>query len=105
MPKPLKKTAKKPPQIRKRKPQADPNKAAHALLAKISASDIEEPAVKPALDFQAQYRAHMAKLGKKGGQKSGRTRKEWLSEERRSEIASIAAKAMWEKRRKKEGGG
>lgn len=38
-------------------------------------------------------------LGSKGGSKGGKARAESLTEERRSEIASIAANARWKKHR------
>ena len=47
---------------------------------------------------RAQYRAHMASLGKKGGKASGAKRMEMPVEERRR-IASLAARAMWAKRK------
>jgi hypothetical protein len=43
----------------------------------------------------------MSEMGKKGGAKGGKMRLVTLTPERRSEIASIAAKKRWSKRRKK----
>jgi hypothetical protein len=50
------------------------------------------------LDFEAQYRAHMSELGKKGGDISGERRMS-LPVEVRRRVASIAARAMWAKRK------
>lgn len=57
-----------------------------------------DPPGPPVSDFQAQYKAHMAKLGAKGGKVSGAKRMEMPVEERRR-IASLAARAMWAKRK------
>ncbi len=43
----------------------------------------------------------MAEMGRKGGLIGGKRRLETLTSERRSEIASAAAKARWSKKRKK----
>jgi hypothetical protein len=43
----------------------------------------------------------MSAMGKKGGAKGGKRRLETLSDERRSEIASQAAKARWAKKKKR----
>lgn len=42
----------------------------------------------------------MSKMGRKGGKIGGKRRLETLSDKRRSEIASAAAKARWAKKRK-----
>jgi hypothetical protein len=93
MPKPLKEIAanKAKPPARPKRP-TDPNRAAHAMLAEhmARAGDDDKPQT-----FQAQYRAHMAKLGAKGGRVSGKRRKTNLSEEQRREIASKAARKRW----------
>lgn len=49
--------------------------------------------------FQAQYRAHMKALGKKGGKISGAKRME-MPVELRKAIALKAARARWSKRPK-----
>jgi len=51
--------------------------------------------------FDAQYKAHMAKLGAKGGRKGGKRRLQTLTQEQRSEIALKAARARWAKVAKK----
>jgi len=73
MPKPLKEATLKPKQPAKPKRPTDPNRAAHAMLAEHMARAESDPAApdNAPLDFDAQYRAHMAKLGKKGGKISG----------------------------------
>jgi hypothetical protein len=42
----------------------------------------------------------MAQMGRKGGKIGGKRRLETLTDKQRSEIASIAAKARWSKKRK-----
>jgi hypothetical protein len=84
MPKRIKKAT------QKRALPQDVNQRAAALVALTT----KEPP-----DFKAQLSEYMSKLGRKGGRVSGRTRREWLPEERRKEIASIAAKARWAKRK------
>ena len=96
MPKPLKKAAAKPKPPAKPKRPTDPNRAAHAMIAEHMARVDGEPN-----DFEAQYRAHMAKLGKKGGKKGGKRRLQTLTQEKRSEIALNAARARWAKAAKK----
>lgn len=54
----------------------------------------------PPLDFQAQYKAHMAKLGAKGGKVSGAKRMTNLTEAERKRIAKKAADARWTNRKK-----
>ena len=43
----------------------------------------------------------MSEMGKKGGSKGGKMRLVTMTPERRSEVASLAAKKRWAKRRKK----
>lgn len=43
----------------------------------------------------------MSEMGKKGGSKGGKMRLVTMTPERRSEVASIAAKKRWAKKRKK----
>jgi len=86
------KRVKKP--VRKRTSPADVNQHAAALVALTT----QEPS-----GFKEQLSEYMRKLGRKGGRKSGRTRREWLPKEDRIRVASIAAKAMWAKRKKREG--
>ena len=78
MPKPLKKPARtlKTPTKPLKRP-TDPNRAAHAILADHMSRIQDEPtlAPEPPLDFAAQYKAHMSKLGAKGGRASGAKRK------------------------------
>ncbi len=56
-----------------------------------------KPTAVPPSDFDALYRAHMAKLGAKGGKISGAKRMTNLSAAQRREIAAKAAKARWKK--------
>lgn len=57
-----------------------------------------EPPQAESGDFETQYRAHMARLGAKGGQVSGAKRMKMPKAERQR-IASLGAKAMWAKRK------
>lgn len=68
------------------------------LAEHMARAEAEQEQAAP-LDFTAQYKAHMAKLGSKGGKISGAKRMEMPVEERRR-IASLAARAMWEKRKR-----
>jgi general stress protein YciG len=100
MPKPLKKAVRKLKTPAKPKRPTDPNRAAHAMLAEHMARlEAEQPAAP--LGFAAQYKAHMRKLGAKGGKASGAKRMENLTDEQRSGIALKAARARWAKAAKK----
>lgn len=101
MPKPLKKLAQKPPaKPRKPKRPSDPNRAAHAMIAehmaRVEAAQ-EPPDTAPPLDFEAAYKAHMAKLGAKGGRVGGKRRMETMTPEKRQAVARKAAAARWAK--------
>lgn len=63
----------------------------HEHMARLEAEEA-------APNFQAQLSAHMRKLGAKGGKASGAKRMEMPVEERRR-IASLAARAMWARRK------
>jgi general stress protein YciG len=104
MPKPVKKATKKP--TRKR-PSSDPNVRAGQMRAehmeKLAAGKwADEPASEPTsgvdASFEAQFRARMAELGRKGGKVSGAKRMENLSDEKRRAIAKLAARSRWEKK-------
>ncbi len=104
MPKPLKKPVRRLKTPAKPKRPTDPNRAAHAMLAEHMGRVQEELAqavTDPPLDFETQYKAHMSKLGKKGGKASGAKRMENLSDQERQLIALKAAQARWAKRDKK----
>ena len=83
MPKPLKK-----PAVRKPKTPAKPKRP------------LGQGATPAPLDFDAAYRAHMAKLGAKGGKVGGKRRLETMTNDERSAAASKAARAMWAKRKR-----
>jgi hypothetical protein len=103
MPKPLKKAApKSPAKPRKPKRPSDPNQAAHAMMAEHMARLDPEPEPTPAapLDFEAAYKAHMAKLGAKGGKVGGKRRLETMTEGQRKKVAKTAAEARWKNRKK-----
>ena len=74
MPKPVKKPARKPRTPAKPKRPTDPNRAARAILVEHLARLPDEPIPLSPLDFNAQYKAHMAKLGKQGRKASGAKR-------------------------------
>lgn len=90
MQKPLKK------QVRKRALPKDVNQRTHRFV-ELTTQGREDART----TFKSQLSEYMTKLGKKGGKVSGETRKQWLPEEDRIRIASLAAKARWEKARKK----
>ena len=94
MPKPVKKPVRKPKTPAKPKRPTDVNRAVHAMMAEHMSRVESEPVT---LDFQAQYKAHMAKLGRLGGKVSGARRMQNLSDSKRREIAKKAATARWKK--------
>ena len=96
MPKPVTKASGKLPVPPKPKRSADPNRAAHAILAEHMARLQPDVAASQAGTFQAQLSAHMAKLGAKGGKVSGAKRME-MPEKQRKAIAKKAAAARWGK--------
>ena len=105
MPKPLKKKPAGEKSTTPKRPSSDPNRRAGQLLTehlnRLETSekpwDVAQPAT-VAQSFQEQLSAHMAKLGAKGGKISGAKRMEMPVAERRR-IASLAARAMWAKRK------
>src|SRR5262245_59354266 len=98
MPKPVKKASGRLPEPPKPKRSSDPMKAAQAILGEHMARLNAAPENVPVLDFQAQYRQHMAKLGAKGGKISGAKRMKNLSATERKAIARKAAAARWAKK-------
>ena len=89
-----------------RKLSADPNRRAHQLidqhLGKLGegkwAGEATDPAPPQGDPFKAQLSAYMAKLGAKGGKKSGAKRMEMPARQRQA-IAKKAAAARWGKKR------
>jgi len=59
---------------------------------------VQEESAPAQFHFETQYRAHMAKLGKKGGKASGASRMTNLTTEQRQAIALKAARAMGQSR-------
>ncbi len=102
MPKPVKKGTRKGTTKR---PSSDPITRArqqmeqHLAMAEIGVKPwtATEPAPDVPADFDAAYRAHMAKLGAKGGKVSGAKRME-MPEAKRKAIAKKAAAARWAKK-------
>ena len=92
---------------RVKKASQDPNKRAHQLLnehlGKLAsgkwAGEATDPAPPQGDPFKAQLSAYMSKLGKKGGDASGRNRMTSLTPGQRREIAANAARARWKKRK------
>lgn len=75
------------------KKKLDANQFARSI---VDAINTDEP--KPS-DLSKAQRSELAKLlGRAGGLKGGKARKEALSEERRKEIAQKAAAARWKKK-------
>ena len=102
MPKPLKKSpVRKLKTPAKPKRPSDPNRAAHSMLAEHMARLQDEPEGQPAapLDFETQYKAHMAKLGTKGGKIGGKRRLETMTEAERKKVARLGAQARWGKKK------
>ena len=106
MPKPVKKKPAAKKSTTPKRPASDPNRRAGQLMAehldKLSqgkwANEPPAPENKPQGDpFEAQYRARMAELGRKGGKVSGAKRME-MPEKQRKEIAKKAAAARWGKK-------
>ena len=106
MPKPLKKQPAPKKSATPKRPASDPNRRARQLMAehleKVEASSppwkaAQEPEATPPHGdpFEAQFRARMAELGRKGGKVSGAKRMEMPAKKRR-DIAMKAAKARWE---------
>jgi hypothetical protein len=110
MPKPLKKQARKAKTPAKPKRPSDPNRAAHAMIAEHLSRLEPEPERAPehpaeppgaTLDFEAAYKAHMAKLGSKGGKVGGKRRLQTMTDEQRRAVARKAAMERWKKHRKR----
>ena len=68
------------------------------MLVRQSTSDIDPvPTVGPVPTSVSEY---MASIGRKGGKIGGKRRLSTLSDDERKAIASAAAKARWEKKKK-----
>lgn len=70
----------------------DPNQRAYEIVRMSTEEPAEEE--KPQRSAISEY---LAQIGRKGGLKGGKARKESLTPERRKEIAQRAAKARWSK--------
>lgn len=66
----------------------DPNQRAHQIARMLTEG------AKPN-EIVTEKSAHMAEIGKKGGRKGGKTRRNKLSANERSEVARKAAQARW----------
>lgn len=95
MPNPVKKAPKK--STTAKRPSSDPNVRAHQLMREIEARQATTPA---SASFEAQYRARMSELGRKGGKIGGKRRLETMTPQKRSEQALKAVRARWGKPRK-----
>lgn len=78
----------------------DPNQLAKLVVDLATGEIVEEER----FDASGKNPAAVA-LGKLGGRKGGAVRAKLLSAERRSEIASVAAKARWMRKRGEDNGG
>lgn len=77
----------------------DANQLAHHVVRLSTESDDESPSKSQAeITPPKGLSAYMSALGRKGGQISGAKRMDMPVEERRR-IASLAARAMWKKRK------
>jgi hypothetical protein len=72
------------------KPPSDPNKAAAALVARITG----QPVPKPSAPIREKNPAAQA-LGRLGGLKGGNARRDSMTPEERKESARKAAEARW----------
>lgn len=71
---------------KKRKHPADTNRLAKSIVDQATSEQPE------------QEKSAKAKAGRKGGLKGGKSRRIAISDERRSEIARMAASARWKKK-------
>jgi len=91
-----------PKRLSKKRP-TDVNQLAHFLVDQTT-KEREEPKATPA-PTKSEISRIMAAMGRKGGKKSAKARMgpDGIPSEKRSEIAAHAARAMWAKRKAKEG--
>jgi hypothetical protein len=65
------------------------------------AAETDETVTPPHGDpFEAQFRARMSQLGRKGGKASGKARMNKLTSAKRSEVARNAAVERWKRKSK-----
>jgi general stress protein YciG len=74
--------------IRPKKLPKDPNQRAHEVARLLTEGARPDEIV-------TELSAHMAEIGRKGGQEGGIARKQKLPARRRKEIARTAAQARW----------
>jgi hypothetical protein len=72
----------------------DMNQLAYAIVQAATSEEQEDATVEP----ESDKNPHAVALGRLGGLKGGKARKEALTPERRKEIAQAAAKKRWEKK-------
>jgi hypothetical protein len=77
--------------------QTDLNQAAYALVGQSTNIDDADPTLRAVPTSISEY---MASIGRKGGKIGGKRRLSTLSDKERKAIASAAAKARWQKKRK-----
>ena len=108
MPKPVKKKPAATKSTTPKRPASDPNKRVHQQMAehleKVEAFSppwkaAEQPEATPPHGdpFEAQYRARMAELGRKGGKIGGKRRLKTMTKSERAAVAKRAAVARWSK--------
>jgi hypothetical protein len=85
------------PKRLKKTPSRDPNQAAHALIARLTADDEPSPDETPLPKPPKGLSAYMKALGQRGGKISGARRMTNLSDAQREAIALKAARARWDK--------
>ncbi len=76
----------------------DESEIAFATLQELLRRDAKRDGLSVEPIPEAKKLDYRVKAGKKGGIKSGKTRKTKLSDKKRSEIASYAAKTRWAKK-------
>jgi hypothetical protein len=79
------------------KPKEDFSQRAFRLVQELTGEKptLAKPDVATALDSAELRQQVMREMGRRGGQKGGKKRAKVLTPEKRSEIASKAAKARW----------
>jgi len=87
--------------LSRKKPPSDISQLAAYIVEKATGeSTTKKPEDKP-IEAKAIISKFMAEMGRKGGRVGGKRRLVTMTPEERSKIASKAAKARWDKKRKK----
>src|SRR5947208_707997 len=88
-----------PKRVKQKHPK-DVNQIGHLLVQMTTETDEPKPKrIHKKKPLPPEVSAYMSALGKKGGKRSGKNRMTTYTPEKRSEIAMIAARARWSKRK------